>query len=57
MGIAIPRPTMRRKEARIVKARLRRHKELMDKHIAEGMTRSDASALAFKEVTAEIRYD
>jgi len=49
MGIVIPRPAMRSREERMIRARLRhfdtRHAELL----ASGATDDDATAIAYKE--------
>jgi hypothetical protein len=56
MGIAIPRPAMRAREARITHQRLKRHSELMSQFITEGLSRDDASKKAFSLVIAETPY-
>lgn len=38
------------KEHNAITARLKKHKELMEKYIGEGMTKEVASARAYKEI-------
>jgi transcription elongation factor Elf1 len=49
-GIVNPRPAMRRREERNIYDSLKRHKELMDKYVAEGMSPEDASKKAMDEI-------
>ena len=53
MAIINPRPAMRHREERNIQQKLKQHKELMDKYVAEGMTPEDASRKAFNEVNAK----
>ena len=52
MGIAIPRPQMRKKERRTIEENLKRHWDLMNKYILDGLPRDEASAKAMKELKA-----
>jgi hypothetical protein len=51
MGLAIPRPAMRKGEERQVRARLTRHVELTAQFQAEGLSRDEASKKAFQIIT------
>jgi hypothetical protein len=51
MGLAIPRPAMRKGEERKVRARLQRHVELTAQFQAEGLSRDEASKKAFQIIT------
>jgi hypothetical protein len=42
-GLVDPRPAMRRKEERNVHSSLKRHSEIMNKYISEGMSKEEAS--------------
>jgi hypothetical protein len=53
MGIIIPRPPMRKREARHIEARLRRHAEIMRELEAAGMDRSAASSEAMRVLEHE----
>ena len=53
MGLAIPRPQMRKREARRIKLRLAKHNELMREYIAQGHSLEKASALAYDDVTGK----
>jgi len=55
MGIAIPRPQMRKRERRQIEERLRRHAELTRQFESEGMTREEASRRAFYLVKAGVK--
>jgi hypothetical protein len=46
MGVAVPRPTIRKREAADTESKLRRHAELMAKFQAEGFSRNEASRRA-----------
>lgn len=52
MGIAIPRPQMRKKERRTIEANLARHHDLMKKYEADGLDREAASEKAMQELKA-----
>jgi hypothetical protein len=53
MGIANPRPAMRKGEARRINAQLTRLAELTAQFISEGMTADDASKKAFQIITGK----
>jgi len=53
MGIFNPRPQMRKRERRVIEARLARHAELMREHESAGMSREDASRQAMRDLLAE----
>jgi hypothetical protein len=55
MGIAIPRPPMRKREARKIAARLVRHAKFMAEFEANGMDREAASQAAMHALLAEER--
>ena len=55
-GLVNPRPAMRHREEQNTHKSLKRHKELMDKYMAEGMTKEEASRKAFQEVTKKKAY-
>lgn len=51
MGIIVPRPAMRSKERRAINEHLRRHGELMKQYLADGLSRTEASAKAYEDLT------
>lgn len=53
MGIAIPRPAMRKREIRIISWRLTRLMALTHQFQGQGMERERASAKAYRIVKAE----
>jgi len=53
MGLIIPRPSIRQREARIITARLKRHAELTLKFISEGMDKDYSSKKAYDQVLTE----
>lgn len=50
MGIAIPRPPMRKRESRAIFAKLSQHAALSRKYQEAGYSRAEASALALREM-------
>lgn len=56
-GIIIPRPAIRNKERRVIDSMLKRHKELTDRYMAQGMSKTDASAKAMQAVRGKIEED
>ncbi len=52
MGVAIPRPAMRAREARIIKARLDHYDKRYKEFVAAGEPQANASAKAFSEAKA-----
>lgn len=56
-GIIIPRPSIRNKERRVIDSMLKRHKELTDRYMAQGMSKTDASAKAMQAVRGKIEED
>jgi hypothetical protein len=50
MGIVVPRPQMRGKEARTIEANIRRHIDLTQKYQAEGMSKEAASRKSYEEI-------
>jgi len=54
MGIANPRPAMRAKEDRVIRARLARHAVLLKEFIAQGMDAATADRAAATQARQEI---
>lgn len=52
MGIINPRPAMRQREARLIRARLRVHAQRTATYVLAGMDRESASKKAYDEVKA-----
>jgi hypothetical protein len=55
MGLAIPRPAMRKREAKWIARRLKRHHELMVQLQAGGFSKDDASKIAYDMLLEEER--
>jgi hypothetical protein len=53
MGLAIPRPAMRKGEERRIRERLQRHVELTAQFVSEGLSRDEASKKAFQIITGK----
>lgn len=49
MGLAVPRPAMRAREERMIRARLKYYDKRMAELHAHGMLHNEASTQAFKE--------
>ena len=57
MGIVVPRPAMRGREASIITARLRQHAEITALLVAQGWDREAASKEALRRIRAETRKE